>query len=489
MTAATGLEKGARTWLRIGGPFRTAQLRMLLRALDLAALATSLLVAVSLTTGLAFTELLSTQITISQALGLAGLFGVWWVGTGVLGLREHPIRPMGFRVKDLAKALALGLMTGSFALPVLQQADSPLVFVGTFALASTLAVVLSRVVVGLLLGREQDGATGGRRALVVGTGPRARSIAQRIDQDPKHGTRVIGFVDDDWPGMEVFHASQGSLACDLKNLDSFLRRHAVDEIVMALPLAELQNKRSRLLALCRSYGLTLRFPLSQLTDVEPLGAAASDDLLLSVYHGGREGWASQTKRLMDVVLATVLLVVLAPLIAVLAVLVKLDSPGGAFFAQERVGLNRRRFRMYKFRTMEVGAEAGLPDLEPFNESGGATFKLRGDPRVTRLGRWLRRTSLDELPQLLNVIRGEMSLVGPRPLPVRDFDRFEELRHQRRFSVPPGLTGLWQVSGRSSLPFETWMELDNRYVDEWSLGLDLWILAKTLPAVLSGEGAE
>jgi exopolysaccharide biosynthesis polyprenyl glycosylphosphotransferase len=489
MTAVARTEGSSRAWFRVGDPFRAVQLRALLGAFDLAAFALSMFAAAYLTTGLPLSSLLSTQVAISQALGLVGVLAAWWMGTGTLRLCNHPAQTTRSRAKEGSKALALGLTTGSFTVLLFQPLPSSLVFIGTFAFVSTLALVLPRALIRLLLGREHDGATKIRRALVVGTGPRARSIARMIDEDLNHGARVIGFVDDDWPGMEMFHATHGSLACDLKNLDSFLRDHAVDEIVMALPLAELRKQRPRLLALCRSYGLTLRFPLSQLTDVETQAAAMHDDLLLSVYHGGREGWASEIKRLLDLVLATVLLVALVPLFAFLAFLVKRDSQGGVFFAQERVGLNRRRFRMYKFRTMASGAEASLPELEQFNQSDGPTFKLRGDPRVTRVGRWLRRTSLDELPQLVNVIRGEMSLVGPRPLPVRDVEGFEEVHHQRRFSVPPGLTGLWQVSGRSSLSFETWMELDMRYVDEWSLGLDLRILAKTIPAVLSGEGAE
>lgn len=158
------------------------------------------------------------------------------------------------------------------------------------------------------------------------------------------------------------------------------------------------------------------------------------------------------------------------------------------FSQERMGLNKRRFRMHKFRTMYVGSEQRLPELEHLNEMAGPTFKLTSDPRVTPLGRLLRRSSLDELPQLFHVLKGEMSLVGPRPLALRDVDLFEDDRHRRRFGVRPGMTGLWQISGRSLIPFEGWMELDLRYIDEWSLALDMKILLKTIPVVLSGKGA-
>ena len=160
-----------------------------------------------------------------------------------------------------------------------------------------------------------------------------------------------------------------------------------------------------------------------------------------------------------------------------------------FFVQERVGLNKRRFRMLKFRTMVANAEHLQAAVEHLNEAHGPIFKIANDPRITRLGRLLRRTSLDELPQLFHVLTGEMSLVGPRPMSLRDVDLFDRGIQRKRFSVKPGLTCLWQISGRSDLPFSKWLELDLHYIEHWSLGLDLMILLKTIPAVLSGKGAE
>jgi lipopolysaccharide/colanic/teichoic acid biosynthesis glycosyltransferase len=179
---------------------------------------------------------------------------------------------------------------------------------------------------------------------------------------------------------------------------------------------------------------------------------------------------------------------LAPLFVVVAVIIKLTSEGPIFFTQERLGLNKRRFRICKFRTMVAGAEKKQAELEHLNEVAGPVFKIKRDPRVTLVGRFLRKTSIDELPQLFNVLKGEMSLVGPRPLPVRDYEGFDQDWHRRRFSVRPGLTCLWQISGRSSISFDKWMELDMQYIDEWSLWLDLKILVGTIPAVLRGAGA-
>jgi lipopolysaccharide/colanic/teichoic acid biosynthesis glycosyltransferase len=186
-----------------------------------------------------------------------------------------------------------------------------------------------------------------------------------------------------------------------------------------------------------------------------------------------------------------LLIVIAPLLLLTAILIKLTSDGPVFFVQRRIGLNKRTFDIYKFRTMGVDAELKLSELEHLNELSGPVFKIKNDPRITPLGRFLRKTSIDELPQLFNVLRGDMSLVGPRPLQLRDYELFTESGEdwQRcRFSVRPGITCLWQVNGRNSLPFQQWMELDLQYVRNWSLWLDLQILAKTVPAVLRGSGA-
>ena len=194
------------------------------------------------------------------------------------------------------------------------------------------------------------------------------------------------------------------------------------------------------------------------------------------------------KRMMDILFSLFLLVIFSPLFLVSAVLIKRSSPGPVFFAQERVGLNKRRFRLYKFRTMIPDAERKLAELECFNELSGPVFKIKNDPRITPIGKFLRKTSIDELPQLYNVLIGDMSLVGPRALPVRDYNGFDQDWHRRRFSVRPGITCLWQVNGRNNIPFDQWMELDLEYIDNWSLWLDLKILLKTIPAVISGYGA-
>ena len=200
-------------------------------------------------------------------------------------------------------------------------------------------------------------------------------------------------------------------------------------------------------------------------------------------------WALLVKSAMDKTLAFAGLAALSPFLLLIAAGVKLTSPGPVIFKQQRAGLHGRPFTMYKFRSMRSGAEMEREDLKAFNQMSGPVFKIEKDPRVTRFGAWLRRTSIDEFPQLINVLLGQMSLVGPRPLPVYEVENFELTAHRRRLSMKPGLTCLWQISGRNTVKdFSDWVKLDVQYIDNWSLGLDLRILLRTVPLVLGGKGA-
>jgi exopolysaccharide biosynthesis polyprenyl glycosylphosphotransferase len=244
-----------------------------------------------------------------------------------------------------------------------------------------------------------------------------------------------------------------------------------------------------IISLCEEQGITVRV-VAHLAVLD-LARASLDTLggqpVITISSGPPDSLRMVVKRLIDLVGSAVGLVLFAPIAVAIAVAIKLDSKGPIFYAQERVGLNRRRFPAYKFRTMVVGADRLQADLEHLNEAEGPVFKIQNDPRVTRIGYWLRRLSLDELPQLVNVLLGDMSLVGPRPLPVRDVNRIDVRWHKRRFSVKPGITCLWQINSREP-KFDEWIRSDMEYIDNWSLALDLKILAKTIPAVISGQGA-
>jgi exopolysaccharide biosynthesis polyprenyl glycosylphosphotransferase len=201
-------------------------------------------------------------------------------------------------------------------------------------------------------------------------------------------------------------------------------------------------------------------------------------------------WSLLVKRSVDLVCALIGLILLAPLMLIVALLIRITSPGPAIFAQTRCGKHGEPFRMFKFRSMYSDAEQRRHELEEYNQMSGPVFKLDNDPRITPLGRWLRRYSIDELPQLFNVLTGQMSLVGPRPLPTYEVENFANRAQRRRLSVKPGITCLWQISGRSEVKdFETWVKLDLEYIDNWSIWLDFHILFLTLPAVLAGSGAK
>jgi exopolysaccharide biosynthesis polyprenyl glycosylphosphotransferase len=276
----------------------------------------------------------------------------------------------------------------------------------------------------------------------------------------------------------------------VEQLNSVIADQPIDEVLVALPIDRYGPLIETIVRQCEEQGIIVRVR----TEMSRLQVARSyvDELegvpVLTIQSGPADSWQIIIKRVMDLAGSAALLLALAPLFAVVALLIKCDSSGPIFFAQERVGYNKRRFKVLKFRTMVVEAEEQQHMLEPLNEVEGPVFKIKKDPRITRVGAFLRRFSIDELPQLVNVLKGHMSLVGPRPLPVRDVERIDIQWHKRRFSIKPGITCLWQVNGRSNIGFNEWVRMDLDYIDKWSLGLDLLILVKTIPAVLRGPGA-
>ena len=363
-------------------------------------------------------------------------------------------------------------------------------FVLVFWLSSTFLMVAGRVVARWLLLALRRRGRNSRFILIVGTNERAIEFTRQIAGHPELGYQVVGFVDDDWAGTPAFESTGHTRCCTFASLAEFLRHNVIDEAAIYLPLRSYYEHAAELVSLCEQHGIVIRFdsqlfklrvPRAQIQDLE------EDSQILATARPA-EIVPAMIKRTLDCVLSTLLLVLSAPLFVVIAVLIRLTSPGPVFFRQVRVGLNKRQFSIYKFRTMMDNAEQLQDQLLAMNEMTGPVFKIKQDPRVTPLGRILRKTSTDELPQLFNVLKGDMSLVGPRAMSLRDYQRFDQDWQRRRFSVKPGITCLWQIHGRSSVPFEKWMELDMQYIDKWSLWLDLKILARTVPAVLRGTGA-
>jgi exopolysaccharide biosynthesis polyprenyl glycosylphosphotransferase len=268
-----------------------------------------------------------------------------------------------------------------------------------------------------------------------------------------------------------------------------LKENVIDEIILAVPRSMIDHMENVVRA-AETEGVRVRVmadlfaPVPKRLSLDECGTVP----FLTFDWVAYDDWKLGAKRVIDLVLSATALLVAAPVLIAIAVAIRLDSPGPVLFVQTRMGHSKRTFRLVKFRTMAVDAEIRQSELEKLNEAEGPVFKIANDPRVTRIGAFLRRTSLDELPQFWNVLRGDMSLVGPRPLPLRDVRRFDEAVQRKRFSVKPGITCLWQISGRSKLTFAEWLKLDLWYIDNWSLTLDLSLLVRTIPAVLKRRGA-
>jgi exopolysaccharide biosynthesis polyprenyl glycosylphosphotransferase len=326
-----------------------------------------------------------------------------------------------------------------------------------------------------------------RRAVIVGAGKVGRSVMRSIVARPELGYRVVGFVDDN---PEKGHTDIGRFKAlgGLESLPRIVSQEDIDEVIVTLPWMY-HRKILSIVRQCERHEVSARIvpDLFQLSlnqvDVGDLGGVP----LLSLREPRVGGWLWWVKRALDFAAALVGLVMVAPLMSVIALAIKLDSPGPAIFSQMRIGKGGRPFTCYKFRTMHVGAEKEKQKLAALNEAQGALFKIRNDPRMTRVGRVLRRISLDELPQLYNILKGDMSLVGPRPQLPEEVNQYMEW-HKKRLETWPGLTGLWQVSGRSNLTFDEMCLLDIYYIENWSPVLDTKILLRTLPKVILGDGA-
>lgn len=353
----------------------------------------------------------------------------------------------------------------------------------TFALLS-----VERGLLGRWLRLQHATGQGRTRLLLVGaSSPALRDFVVRVAAEPLP-PYLVGLLEA--PGAAAGSSVPGGLPVlgPPEALERVLHREAVDQVLFFPPLHR-PAEATALLGQCETLGIPASFALElpRLSVAEPRVVSQYDAAFVTFDVAPKAPAALALKHLVDVLAAAVLLLLLAPvlLVAAAAILVTMGRP--IFFVQERAGLFGRTFRMLKFRTMRTGAEAQRDQLLDRNEMSGPVFKLARDPRITPVGRFLRKTSIDELPQLFHVLTGRMSLVGPRPLPVKEQSSIRGW-HRRRLSMKPGLTGLWQVSGRSDLDFETWMELDLQYVDSWSLALDTRILMRTVPAVLLGRGA-
>ena len=359
-----------------------------------------------------------------------------------------------------------------------------------FFYAGALIIVLlslSRLIKALVMRSMRRRGIGVARAIIAGAGEVGRTVMRTIVARPELGYEIRGFVDDD-PDKGSTDIGRFRALGGLDNLTNLIQDKAVDEVIITLPW-QYHRKIMAIMAQCQRENVQARIvpDLFQMT----LGRMSFTTLagipVIGIKQGGGVSITRFLKRVVDVTVALGSLVLVAPLLGFIALIIRLDSPGTVVFGQERVGKGGRPFTLYKFRSMTAGAEAQKDLLCDLNEADGPIFKIKDDPRCTRVGRWLRRFSLDELPQLYNVLRGDMSLIGPRPALAEEVEQYKPW-HMRRFEAAPGITGLWQVSGRSELLFDEMVLLDIYYVEQWSPALDFKIFMRTIPTVIFGDGA-
>jgi exopolysaccharide biosynthesis polyprenyl glycosylphosphotransferase len=438
-------------------------------------------------------DFLSIKVKLENFVVFILLLWIWHLIFSLLRLYDSKrLASRRAEVFDVVTATSLSALVLLIASVVLKFQMVKPGFVALFWVTSTLLMAGSRVTLRTVQRNLRMRGQNLRNMLIVGSNRRAIAFAHTIQSKPELGYCILGFADDPWAGSAEVPRQGWSVVSDFQHLRDYLRRNVVDEVVLALPFRSFHTYASDIAVACEKQGILIRV-LSNLFDLEnaqPMADQLEGSAVIT-HHSAADGWPLMIKRLIDFTVSLALIVVLAPILLLVAVLIRLTTRGPVLFVQKRVGLNKRLFHIYKFRTMVADAEQRLQQLEHLNEVTGPVFKIKHDPRVTSIGRVLRKTSVDELPQLFNVLIGDMSLVGPRPLQMRDYELFTadgEDWQRRRFSVRPGITCLWQVNGRSSLPFDQWMELDNQYIQRWSLWLDLQILVKTIPAVLRGSGA-
>jgi exopolysaccharide biosynthesis polyprenyl glycosylphosphotransferase len=418
---------------------------------------------------------------------VVGLSTAWWAITATsIGLYRLGTRRSGWAkiLIILESSVLLGLFLGFLSFAMKLDFSRPLtaLFVGIQAVLLS----LPRLVVHLKGRTLSAPAQNRRNILIVGSGEKAREMGELVSRYSDWGLQILGYVRRDLndplsPGLKMLGTSA--------DIPQIVEDNVVDEIIFVGSKPSDLDSFDGILEICQEQGIRTSvavdlFPakvsnvsMEFLENIPLLTFSMTPDHALPLL----------AKRVMDIVLSALLLVLLLPFMAVVAILIKLTSKGPMIYRQVRCGLFGRRFVLYKFRSMKDGAEDVLWEIKHLNEMDGPVFKMRNDPRVTALGRFLRRSSIDELPQFWNVFKGDMSLVGPRaPLPeeVREYSRWQ----RRRLSVKPGITCLWQVSGRNEIDFHEWMKLDLHYIDNWSLLLDLKILLRTFPVVLMGKGA-
>ena len=436
-------------------------------------------------------QFLSMRIKIQNVVLFSGFIFLWHNTLAWFGLYDSQrLSTLKHEIVEIVKAVSIGTIVLIVIAVLFNVRMASRSFFVVFWAGAGMITITSRIMLKLVLEKFRIHGRNLRNIIIVGANSRARRFAKQLETKIELGYRLVGFADNECPQLQKVQQAGHAVVSSLKELPSYLRRNIVDEVMICLPIKSYYSEASDIVAACEEQGVIVSFfpDFFNLKIARIKTSTYDGESIATLITGDMVGHDVLIKRAMDIVLSLGLIIALTPVFLIVALLIKLTSPGTVFFVQKRLGLNKRMFDMYKFRTMAPDAEKKQAELEQLNEVKGAAFKIKNDPRITPMGKFLRKTSIDELPQLFNVLKGYMSLVGPRPLPVRDYEGFDQDWHRRRFSVRPGITCLWQISGRSDISFDRWMELDMEYIDNWSLWLDFKILLGTIPAVLKGSGA-
>lgn len=413
---------------------------------------------------------------------------VWLLLLNLFGAYKD-IRTRAF-YKDLAiiiKSSLLAIIVFGSIVFITKMVLTSRLYLAIFIITTVLNLMIEKRVVTFLLDYMHEHGFNQINLLVVGTGKRAQKFIRVLKDHSNWGLRIVGLIDDehDMYGKEV----EGYRVLGrIQDIPFILHRKVIDRVIFVIPRLWLHRIDEVILA-CEREGIatSISLDLYDLRIAEMRQTNFSGFPLLEFETFGAKEWQLFIKRFADIILSLFFIIILSPILIITAIVIKLETKGPILFNQIRSGVNGRKFKLYKFRSMVVGAEMKKKHMEKMNEMDGPVFKIKHDPRITKVGRFIRKLSIDELPQLINVLKGDMSIVGPRPpLPVEV--QMYELWQRRRLSLKPGLTCIWQVSGRNHINFERWMEMDLEYIDNWSLWMDFKILFKTFFVVAFGYGA-
>jgi exopolysaccharide biosynthesis polyprenyl glycosylphosphotransferase len=413
--------------------------------------------------------------------GIAWVIALWYRGLYRLRARWR----LQTEALDIARATILVAAFALSALFILKLVDVSRLFLATLFVVQPLVAFAGRAILRAGFGLLRRRGYNARFMLIVGTGPLAQEFADGVERRAVLGIRVIGHLSVPGEGSPVVRRPVRGSVDDIATI---FHAETVDEVAVCLEPG-LGGFTEPVIRVAANEGKTVRVPVDPMRGA--LAGATEEEfegfLVRSLAHDGQRELGLTIKRLIDLAGGIVGLVLLSPVLLLVAVLVRIRDGSPVLFRQTRIGLHGRPFTIYKFRTMVPDAEERLDEVIHLNERSAVAFKATEDPRATPLGRKLRRSSLDELPQLWNVVIGQMSLVGPRPPIPNEVDLYD-IWHRRRLSMKPGITGLWQVEARRDADFDRWVERDLSYIDRWSLWLDFAILARTIPALLRGEGS-